>query len=1027
MRFFGLLSCLIAFASQAQGLRFSASSANVDSFPLVRFNITVSENGSVPSPPLFASNFAVTEDGQAVNPQLIDCDDSRRVAVAICVDQSTSMISSAGDTWDVYMNFRGSFGELIGNLKPQSKYTLISYTDIQTVYPLAPRSFYQSQDPADYNEVMDIISSMTFYGNTDVDKALFKAASILEYSGLPTKAIVLVTDDYIKFPDSVSARLQALGIILCVFQAGSDFTKYSFDVVQATGGLYFQVSDSSQYDDVMREIAEHLSAEHCTLRYVSPNPCPWYRTHQVSLTLNRGNQSRNLLRSYTLGYNFNDKTPPPITEASPTYITRRITATGNFPCERGLSDFHDSLRQNIAIFSRSRAYPSQASDSLRVLDTLSNARAVYVAVDSGGNRSELEVIYTPQSDTLAPEIALTSSTGGNYRALITETRPWDRGLFDADVAPGALNLAFDSIRWYSRTTAQIWFHQPDPKSASMGCVEVRDSVGNVAQYCIDRSGPAGDTLPPVITQNPLSIPRITVSASIAELRPNDRGIKQIAASSLANFANQNIGWLTNRQASIAFDIIDSLQPARAYVSASDSLDNVAADTILYDPLPDNKPPTCTVETTDVSTRKFKASELAPWDRGIRSVTIVGAAINLTVSPLIFTNRFEAEQSFALTDRTLPGSVALRATDSAELECMTTISIEPSEQPPVPLLPLESASIIDFGTVFAPADTLQLLSVTNPNDKPVVVTQLALTGNAEILVTNGATPFIFTPYEQRTLGIRYQPNLLGAHTATLTLANDTMQLSQTTIQGQAIGTVWLHFDSVSVSRPNEAGVLHFSVEAVPDPINLDTIRFTIEYNPDVAVLSPQTPDCAGGNPLCDYTVTYSGNPLVGVIVVELVRQDRTRNQSLTAAIAKIDIPFETFLTKDSATTIVTSKLFASQSSEITSDSGMITVGSGACGSELLRAYLGKKAPFTLERIMPNPAQADATLVIHAAAPNEVVVALYDSKGNSVTIKNAQLQRGKNILLFETRALTEGHYTITLASQNAFVTGALIIQR
>lgn len=1024
----GLLCCLIPFAVHAQQLRFNASSANIDSFPLVRFAITVNENGSIPTPPLTASDFTITEDGQAVTPQLSDCDDSRSAAVVICIDHSTSMIGSAGDSWNIYPSFLDSFLDLISNLRPQSKYALLPFTEkSDDLYPQPPNpAFYSAQVPADEAAAMSVIQGLQFAGGTDVDKALFKAASVLEYSGLTTKAIVLVTDEFIKFPDSVLTELQRVGIMLCVFQAGSDFTKYSFDVAQATGGLYFQVGDTAMYNDVMLEIAEHLSSEHCTLSYLSPHPCPWYKTHQVSLTLTRGAMTRNILSSFTLGRNVNDKTPPVLTAIAPTYTTRRVTAAGNFPCERGLKDFRDSLRQNIGIFQRTRTFPSLASDSLRVQDTMANAKAVYVAIDSANNRSVLEVLYAPQPDTLDPVIVLTSSTGGKYRALISETRGWDRGLLSASLVPGAINLVFDSVNFYSKAMGQMWFHQPDPLAVSNGCIEVQDSVGNIATYCIDRSGPAGDTLPPVIVQNPIVQPRVQVDASISELRPNDRGIKQVAASSLVNFANPQTFYTNARQATLRVALLDSLTPAIGVVSASDSADNVSLDTLRYVPLPDIAAPTCAVETVDVSTRKFKTTELIAWDRGIRDVTIIGSPTNLSVGPLVFVDRFRAEQTFALIDNTQAGSVAIRSRDSVGHECLTTIDIPPSEAPPVPLLPFQHAAVLDFGKVFAVGDVTLPLAIKNPNDRTVVVTKLSLTGDTEFSVVNGGTPFFFGPQETKSIDIRYQPALLGIHRTKLTLGNDTMQLAQADIIGQSIGRVRLSLDAVSVNAPEETGVLHMSIDATPNPINLDTISFTIAYDRDVALLDPQLPDCGGNNPLCEYTVTYSGDPEAGAIDVRLIRSNLSRTSAIVSSTAKIDIPFMTFLAREPKTDVTFASPFVSQESVVTSDTGSITVGSDGCGFEILRAFL-RTNTISIQSIKPNPSATMSEVTAYVPEPSTVTLAVYDTKGLNVMQKTMKLSTGEQKIGLNTAFLPNGSYTLTLTTASGFSTARLMVNR
>jgi hypothetical protein len=590
-----------------------------------------------------------------------------------------------------------------------------------------------------------------------------------------------------------------------------------------------------------------------------------------------------------------------------------------------------------------------------------------------------------------------------------------------------VNLVFDSVKWYSKATGQIWFHQPDPLGVSNGCIEVRDTADNLAIYCIDRSGPAGDTLPPVIIQDPIASPRTMARARVTELRPNDRGIKQIAASSVVNFSNQQIAWLTQRQATISFDIIDSLTPARAFVSASDTAGNVASDTIRYDPLPDITAPACIVETVDVSTRKFRVTDLAPWDRGIRDIVIVGAATNLSSSPIIFTNRFQAEQTFTLIDKALAGTVALRATDSAGHECLTTIDIEPSEKTPTPLLPFETLANLDFGKVLAPADVTLPLMVRNPNDRAVVVTQLDLIGDIELSAPNSTTPILFAPLETKSLNIRYLPSLLDIHGALLTLANDTMQLSRTTITGQSIGKVQLYLDSVSVDDPGQSGTLHLSIEAIPDPINLDTIKFTVAYNSDVAILAPRMPDCAGGNPLCDYIITYAGDPQLGSIAVELIRSNRGINQSLSRNTARIDIPFETFLAKDSLTPVSATDLYVSQASLIESESGVIRVGADGCGNGLIRTFLGREKAFTIEHVSPNPTATRATMIVQAARSIVARMAIYDSKGIHVREQQIPLLSGSNTVIIDSDGLAAGYYTVALSTEDGFAIASLIIRR
>jgi hypothetical protein len=254
----------------------------------------------------------------------------------------------------------------------------------------------------------------------------------------------------------------------------------------------------------------------------------------------------------------------------------------------------------------------------------------------------------------------------------------------------------------------------------------------------------------------------------------------------------------------------------------------------------------------------------------------------------------------------------------------------------------------------------------------------------------------------------------------------MTLSRTTITGQAIGQVHLVLDSVSVSAPEQTGTLHLSVEATPDPINLDSIHFTIVYNRDVAVLDPQLPDCSGGNPLCDYTVTYSGDPESGAIDVWLIRTNRGRTQTLTRAIAKIDIPFFTFLAKEPETPVALANMFVSQASVVSADPGLIQVGTDGCGLELLRSFLQTRT-ITITSMSPNPSGGSVRLTAYSVSDRDASISVYDAAGTCALKLSQQLVQGENVLLLNTEQLPNGYYTVSLATSSGIATAMLVVQR
>jgi hypothetical protein len=253
----------------------------------------------------------------------------------------------------------------------------------------------------------------------------------------------------------------------------------------------------------------------------------------------------------------------------------------------------------------------------------------------------------------------------------------------------------------------------------------------------------------------------------------------------------------------------------------------------------------------------------------------------------------------------------------------------------------------------------------------------------------------------------------------------MQLSRTNITGKAIGRVRLVFDSITVDAPGHSGVLHLSIEAIPDPINLDNLSFTLIFDRDVAVLSPQAPDCALGNPLCDYTVTYSGDPENGSIRFDLTRTDLSRTQSLSGGKARIDIPFITFLAKNASTTVIAENLNVSQSSEITSDTGLITVGTDGCGFDVLRGFL-RNGVIAVTSIAPNPSSSDISVNVVAEYSLASTLSIYNANGNVVLKHQVGLLQGENMIGLR-HNLPAGSYSLVLATTGGSATTMFVVQR
>ena len=71
-------------------------------------------------------------------------------------------------------------------------------------------------------------------------------------------------------------------------------------------------------------------------------------------------------------------------------------------------------------------------------------------------------------------------------------------------------------------------------------------------------------------------------------------IKNIILFAQPNTGTPKINYLTSYRALFLVPILDSLQPVRVFISASDSAGNAISDTLRYDPLPDIIAPVCSV-------------------------------------------------------------------------------------------------------------------------------------------------------------------------------------------------------------------------------------------------------------------------------------------------------------------------------------------------------------------------------------------------------------------------------------------------
>ncbi len=365
-------------------------------------SVILGENGELPTTGLTSGHLTLTEDGDTLATEIYDCEVSNVADIVILLDHSTSMLGIVGDRARIYEKFYESISTFIGELPFGARYSLLPYTDSITAnYPQVQTSeeYYRQGSAQDSINCITAVRSLVFYGNTNVDAAIPIAIKKLTASGAPKKIIVLITDDFTLFPDSLGTQIFRAGIKAFVMETGKENAPTNFALAQRTGGTYYQAVDTLLFGHYMKRIAEHIKAEHCMLRYTTNKPCGWNTLHTVGLTLDYKNMHQTKWHSYVTPPAPNDTIAPVIVSSSPTYTSRVLRAQENYPCERGLQAFGATTLSNFTKYSIKSNYPYQASDSLEVINPALSAYALYTSKDSAGNESTRFVYYVPPEDS----------------------------------------------------------------------------------------------------------------------------------------------------------------------------------------------------------------------------------------------------------------------------------------------------------------------------------------------------------------------------------------------------------------------------------------------------------------------------------------------------------------------------------------------------------------------------------------------------------------------------------------------------
>src|SRR6185312_5601939 len=123
------LGCVVLVSTASAQVEYFTSSPNIDSFPIVRVGVSVTDNGK-PATTVDASNYSITEDGYPVtNLELTSCDGASSAAIAVVLDASQSMYNSAGTGTGNYSALFRGFSSFLSRIPAPSELALIPFTD----------------------------------------------------------------------------------------------------------------------------------------------------------------------------------------------------------------------------------------------------------------------------------------------------------------------------------------------------------------------------------------------------------------------------------------------------------------------------------------------------------------------------------------------------------------------------------------------------------------------------------------------------------------------------------------------------------------------------------------------------------------------------------------------------------------------------------------------------------------------------------------------------------------------------------
>ncbi len=983
----------------------TAGNVVTDSFPIIDVDVSVTQSGA-PAPLVTTANFTVRENGVPASVlTLKGCGGTSSAAIALVMDTSASMNESIGSgpiTNREYDKFNAGIAAFVASLPGPSLLALVPFADSSKYwYPGSPTNFYTSNNTADTAALMAHVLNLSYDGSsTEVTDGIDEAAMVLAKSSLPSRAMILITDDNATNVDSVRMMLASLGIKLYVLDVARDSGKVNYinhDLAIATGGDYFHASDTTMYTQEFLAISQKMFAEHCVLEYRSAFPCSAWNTVNVDITLNYKGSVENALVSYLRGAPAGDTVAPRLKLDTPAYISRRIRAYDFFPCESGMRSLLDSSSMNVTVIPR-YATADSIVDLVTATDSLYPARAWFVASDSAGNRNRMELFYLPKPDLHPPQMSVPLRAGSNYTAAVHEALPWDRGI-DTVFLVRASNLLLDSVVFSGKSLAMSYLHISYTTDSAQGCLIARDSAGNLDSVCIEWYGEGADTLPPVFTQDPIAEPRTELTGIVTEERPKDRGLREVNVTPLGNTSVPFVSYNSVQAAKVGIGVIDSLFAARALIEAYDSAGNYMRDTMRYEPLDDQFPPVLHYRTVRPGTLVFSASDTQAWDRGV-AFLLLTAGTNASTGNAIFSDGHHASLTVTIGDQALPSTITVQATDSAGYQTTLTITV------PAVSLQTFGDTAIDFGVIPVNRTVTRTLVLTNENDIPIACGFDPLIGDTSEFLVISPNPMFFAAHATEAVSFEFHPAQIGSYRAASNIEFHS-PLGTVNLTGRSIGAVQLALDTVIVTS-GTAGAMHLAVDVDPKPSNLDTIAFVLNYDPDLITFDP-LPLCSSGidTGLCGYVFSWSGPE--GAKEGMLVRKDNSLT-TLTFGSSSLTLPFESYAGVFDSARVTITPINTYSGKTLSTQNGLV-VFSDACGDPMLRSAMrGDAIVLRIANVVPNPAFSSIRITVESAHETAAEIRLIGMMGAIVKSVPVHLMKGRQEVVITDLPSGSGAYGI-----------------